>query len=293
MLLCDRCKKPIVGESKKLLDVCPDCYAQVMNYITLGSPNVGISQARIVERLGRKSSPKVFAFILILLSLLTISSYLAISTYAQYEAPFQNERQLANSLQSDLMSEQSTVQVAATQILKYQTQNANLSARVASLNQSLASEGRNISSLEGLVSSLQSQSTKLENTVAVLKDNLTALQNRSATYVIWNVPVKVNAGYFLFETVPDTFDYHDNFSSTIPVNVYYFNSSQYVQWFTQKTISGDYVNFTSTKDQSDTFTLSEGCGGYVVIYSFTSTGTIYPNVSATYDPATKPTGSCA
>jgi hypothetical protein len=97
MLLCDRCKKPIVGESKKLLDVCPDCYAQVMNYITLGSPSVGISQARIVERLGRKSSPKVFAFILILLSLLTISSYLAISTYAQYEAPFQNERQLANS----------------------------------------------------------------------------------------------------------------------------------------------------------------------------------------------------
>lgn len=108
MLLCDRCKKPIVGESKKLLDVCPDCYAQVMNYISLGSSNIGISQARVIEKLGRKSSPKLFALILILISLLTVSSDVALSTYAQYEAPFQNEQQLANSLQGNLTSEQST-----------------------------------------------------------------------------------------------------------------------------------------------------------------------------------------
>jgi len=293
MLLCDRCKKPIVGESKKLLDVCPDCYAQVMNYITLGSPNVGVTQARVIEKLGRRSSPKLFALMLILVSLITVSSYVAISTYAQYEAPFQNEQQLANSLEGNLVSEQSTVQAAATQILKYQSLNANLSASVASLNQSLIEAGRNISSLQGLVASLKTQSSSLQKAVTVLRNNLTELQNRSTTFVIWNVPVNVSAGYFLFETVPDTFDYHDNFSSSVPINVYYFNSTQYVQWFTHKTISGNYLNFSSTERQSDTFKLAEGCGGYVVIYSFTTTGTIYPNVSATYNPASKPTGSCA
>jgi hypothetical protein len=293
MLLCDRCKKPIVGESKKLLDVCPDCYAQVMNYIALGSPNVGISQAKMIEKLGRRSSPGLFALILILVSLITVSSYVAISTYAQYEAPFQNETQLANSLQGNLVSEQSTVQVAATQILKVQSENANLSASVASLNQSLIGAGRNISSLEGLVASLKIQTSSLQKAVTVLQNNLTELQNRSTTFAIWNVPVNVSAGYFLFETVPDTFDYHDNFSSSVPINVYYFNSTQYVQWFTHKTVSGDYLNFSSTDRQSDTFKLAEGCGGYVVIYSFNSTGTIYPNISATYNPASKPTGSCA
>ncbi|HYB04436.1 MAG TPA: hypothetical protein VED17_08240 [Nitrososphaerales archaeon] len=293
MLLCDRCKKPIVGESKKLLDVCPDCYAQVMNYITLGSPNVGVTQARVIEKLGRRSSPKLFALMLILVSLITVSSYVAISTYAQYEAPFQNEQQLANSLEGNLVSEQSTVQAAATQILKYQSLNANLSASVASLNQSLIEAGRNISSLQGLVASLKTQSSSLQKAVSVLQNNLAELQNRSTTFAIWNVPVNVSAGYFLFETVPDTFDYHDNFSSSVPINVYYFNSTQYVQWFTHKTISGNYLNFSSTERQSDTFKLAEGCGGYVVIYSFTTTGTIYPNVSATYNPASKPTGSCA
>jgi len=293
MLLCDRCKKPIVGESKKLLDVCPDCYAQVMNYITLGSPNVGVTQARVIEKLGRRSSPKLFALMLILVSLITVSSYVAISTYAQYEAPFQNEQQLANSLEGNLVSEQSTVQAAATQILKYQSLNANLSASVASLNQSLIEAGRNISSLQGLVASLKTQSSSLQKAVSVLQNNLAELQNRSTTFAIWNVPVNVSAGYFLFETVPDTFDYHDNFSSSVPINVYYFNSTQYVQWFTHKTISGNYLNFSSTERQSDTFKLAEGCGGYVVIYSFTTTGIIYPNISATYNPASKPTGSCA
>ena len=293
MLLCDRCKKPIVGESKKLLDVCPDCYAQVMSYISYGSPNVGITQARVVGKFGRRASPKIFALFLVLLAMLTVSSYLAISTYAQYEAPFQNERQLAGALAGNLTSEQSTVQAAATVILKYKSENANLTAQVASLNQTIIGDSRNISSLQGLISSLKSQSSSLQNTVAVLQNNITQLQNRGSTFVIWNVPVNASAGYFLFETVPDTFDYHDNFSSTVPVNVYYFNSSQFVQWYTHKPISGDYPNFTSTKSQADTFKLAEGCGGYVVIYSFTTTGTIFPNVSATYNPAPKPTGSCA
>ncbi len=293
MLLCDKCKKPIVGESKKLLDVCPDCYDQVMNYIAAGTPNYGITQARIISRIGRKFSSRVVATIVILLVLLSFSSYFAYYTYSQYEAPFQTERQLVNALQGNLTQEQSTIQTAATLILKYRAANANLTNQVDSLNQSLISVGRNITALQGIISSLKSQSSSLQNTVSVLMDNITLLKNKTNTFVIWNVPVNVSSGYFLFETVPDTFDYHDNFTATAPLTVYYFNSTQFVQWYTSKTISGNYTKYSSTEKQSDTFTLAEGCGGYVVIYFFSSAGIIRPNVSATYDPASRPTGSCS
>ena len=293
MLLCDRCKKPIVGESKKLLDVCPDCYYQVMTYISSGGGNVGITRARLIGKIGRRVSPKIFATIVILVAMLAVSSYYAVSVYNQYEAPFVSERQLANVLAGNLTQEQTTVQAAATLILKYKSQNSNLSSQVASLNQTLAYDDRNITSLQGVISSLKAQSSNLQNAVSVLRNNITALQDRNSTFVIWNVPVNVSSGYFLFETVPDTFDYHDSFTSTTPVDVFYFNSTQFVQWYSHENVSGDYLNFTNTKVQSDTFTLSEGCGGYVVIYSFIKAGTIYPNVSATYNPAPKPTGSCS
>ncbi len=293
MLLCDRCKKPIVGESKKLLDVCPDCYFQVMSYISTGNANVGITQARVIGRLGRRFTSKLFLALVLLVILLTISSGVAISTYTQYQAPLQNEHQLVNALSGNLTQEQSIVQAAATVILKYKAQIANLSSQVAALSQSAASDRSNISSLEGIVASLKTQSNSLENTVSVLQNNITQLKEKGSNFLIWDVPVNASSGYFLFETVPDTFDYHDNFSSTVPVDVYYFNSSQFVQWYSHQKISGSYVNFTGTERQSDTFKLGEGCGGYVVIYSFESTGTIFPNVSATYYPAPKSTGSCS
>lgn len=292
MLLCDRCKKPIVGESKKLLDVCPDCYYQVMSYISTGNPNVGIAQARIIGRIRKKFYSKSFALIIVLIALLIVSSYAALSTYAEYEAPFTNERNLANSLAGNLTQEQSTVQAAATLVYKYKSENSNLTAEAAAMNQTVASDQSNIAALEGMVSSLKSQSSSLQNTVQVLKNNLTQLQSRGATFVIWNSPVNVSAGYFLFETVPDTFDYHDNFTSTVPIDVFYFNSSQFIQWYAHQVISGNYTNFVTTKNQSDTFKLAEGCGGYIVIYSFFIAGTIYPNVSATYNPAPRPTGTC-
>jgi len=294
MLLCDRCKKPIAeGESKKLLDVCPDCYYQVMSYISTGNPNVGITQARVIGRIGRRFASKTLALVILLIVLLSVSSYFAVSTYTQYEAPLQSERQLANSLAGNLTQEQSTVAAAATVILNYKAQNANLTSQVNSLSSTVAGDARNISSLLGIVASLKTQSSSLQNTVAVLQNNITALKAKGSTFVIWNVPVNVSAGYFLFETVPDTFDYHDNFTSTVPVDVFYFNSSQFVQWFSHLPVSGAYVNYTGTDKQSDTFKLAEGCGGYVVIYAFASSGTIYPIVSATYNPAAKPTGSCA
>lgn len=293
MLLCDRCKKPIVGESKKLLDVCPECYYQVMSYISTGTPNVGISQALVIRRLKKKFSSKTFALIVILIALLVVSSYSALSTYAQYEAPFENERNLANSLAGNLTQEQSTVEAAANLVYQYKLENTNLTSQAASLNQTVESADRNITALQAMVSSLKLQSSSLESTVQVLKNNLTQLQSRGATFLIWNSPVNVSAGYFLFETVPDTFDYHDNFNSSVPIDVFYFNSSQFIQWYTHGVISGNYTNFVGTKKQSDTFKLAEGCGGYIVIYSFFTAGTIYPNISATYNPATKPTGSCA
>lgn len=293
MLLCDRCKKPIVGESKKLLDVCPDCYNQVMSYISTGNPNVGVKRARLVRRLGGGFSPaRVLAVVVVLIVLLSLSTYYAYSTYNQYEAPLIGERALVSSLEGNVTQEQQTVQTAATLILKYKSQNANLTSQVASLNQTVVNDRGNISVLQGNVTALMAQSASLQSTVSMLKENLTQLQNVARTFVIWNAAVNLSAGYYLFETVPDTFAYHDNFTSTAPVDVFYFNSTQFVQWYARQSISGSYVNYTNTTHQSDTFTLGEGCGGYVVIYLFTTAGTIHPNVSATYAPAQEPTGSC-
>jgi hypothetical protein len=293
MLLCDRCKKPIVGESKKLLDVCPACYDQVMNYIVAGNANVGASQARIITGIDKRFSSKAIAIIVILLILLSFTSTVAFSTFIQYEAPFQNEKSLANILQDNLTQEQSTLQTWAKIIQNYISSNRNLTDQINAINQSLANDNQNITLLQGMISSLKSNSSSLQKTVDVLQENVTQLKNRTNTFVIWNVQVNVSSGYFLLETVPDTFDFHDDFTSSVPITVYYFNSTQFVQWYTTKTISGNYIEYTNTSNQSDTFKLAEGCGGYIAIYYFSTAGTIHPNVSATYNPASHPTGSCS
>jgi hypothetical protein len=264
-----------------------------MNYIVARTPNYGISQARIISRIGKRFQSKVVANIVILLVLLTFTSYFATTRIPSMKPHFKPKNSWRTPSKGNLTQEQSLVQTAASLILKYRSANSNLTNQVDSLNQSLISDGRNITAIQGIISSLKSQSSSLQNTVSVLRDNITLLKNKTDTFVIWNVPVNVSSGYFLFETVPDTFDYHDNFTATAPLSVYYLNSTQFVQWYTSKTISGNYTRYISSEKQSDTFTLAEGCGGYVVIYFFSTAGTIRPNVSATYDPAPRPTGSCS
>lgn len=105
-------------------------------------------------------------------------------------------------------------------------------------------------------------------------------------------------------TIPDTFDYHDNwYTSGGGIIVYYLSTNQYVQFSSNGNninyVSGTYYcsqNCSSASTAgSDTFALGEGCGGYLAVYynngGFTTT--IHPNVSVTYNPAPTATGVCA
>jgi hypothetical protein len=146
------------------------------------------------------------------------------------------------------------------------------------------------------ISSLQVQDNQYQSSVVSLQEELSsAAKQIRQTFTTWNVNQTCFANCFLFGTIPDTFDYHDTFTSSVPVDVFYFTDIQFVQWYVNGTngISGSYTSYLNTMSQSDTFTLGEGCAGYVVVEYFATAGTIYPNVSVTYNPASSATGVCA
>ncbi|MDA4124779.1 MAG: hypothetical protein OK438_04925 [Thaumarchaeota archaeon] len=107
-------------------------------------------------------------------------------------------------------------------------------------------------------------------------------------------------GCVMLEGVPDSFDYHDNWVSNHPITVYYIdipslascgpynNSSAWIDCVGTHAVK----QFTGSKG-GDTFTLSEGCGGYVAIYYLTAGENITPDISVTFDPSFVGTGVCA
>ena len=106
---------------------------------------------------------------------------------------------------------------------------------------------------------------------------------------------------FLLNNVPDTFDYHDSWTSTAPVTVYYLTIEQFTEYHGCKAsttpikcVSGNFTSIGPTKNSNDVFTLAEGCGDYVVVYEFGAVGgTFYPSVMVTYKPSTILTGVCS
>ncbi|MGO9644183.1 MAG: hypothetical protein ACLPY5_05495 [Candidatus Bathyarchaeia archaeon] len=100
------------------------------------------------------------------------------------------------------------------------------------------------------------------------------------------------------EGVPDTFDFSISFNGTVPVTVYFLTFNQYVQFVNSLgSISGvsGYYSYYSTRTslQNGVFRLAEGCGGYIAVFQSIGSGIIYPNVVATYNPASSLTGVCA
>jgi hypothetical protein len=127
------------------------------------------------------------------------------------------------------------------------------------------------------------------------------------TLGIWSEPVLCPPssiqGCAFIQTVPDTFDYNDTWTSPSPVTVYFidaisfaacgpvlgsFNSTSWRTCIGSKAAH----QFTSTQGR-DVFTDGEGCAAYLVVYSASANQEILPNVSVKYNPATAPTGVCA
>lgn len=151
-----------------------------------------------------------------------------------------------------------------------------------------------------LVYNIQTTDSKINSLNQDLKNTA------GLTLAIWNTcNNKAHAGcsvgevLYWQETVPDAFAYNDVWSSTTPIMVYYLTLAQFVQFSTCTTginigcVTGSYSSVGPTMQSNDTFTLAEGCGGYIAVYTATQTGLIYPNVSITYKPASVATGTCA
>lgn len=191
------------------------------------------------------------------------------------------------SSQSEAISTQSSVISSQSQVISSQALNIT---HLTSLNTNLNSQ---VSTLNTEVTSLDSQIAADQSTISSLTAKL-----QSPTLLMWTATTAVPAGYFLYEVVPDTFDYHDTWASSQSVTVYYFSGLQFSDWYQYglSGVTGSYSTIGPTTSASDTFYLAEGCGGYVAVYSPSNSNiatTFYPNISVTYDPAAQSTGTCA
>ncbi|HVH16521.1 MAG TPA: hypothetical protein VNA15_12515 [Candidatus Angelobacter sp.] len=99
-------------------------------------------------------------------------------------------------------------------------------------------------------------------------------------------------------SVPDTYDYFVNFTSTVPIAVYFFTLGQFVQYTVcngdVSCVSGYYSSLAaSTSRLYVPFQLGEGCGDYVAIYVSSGSGIMYPSISVRQHAYFLPTGYCA
>jgi hypothetical protein len=203
-----------------------------------------------------------------------------------------------------------------------QSQNTDLQSRLTELQseanryysswQDAQTQGQSLQSqvngLQTQLDNLQAQNNYLSTQVQQLK-----LQSTSPTLSLWGCASpcqtssanawSMSVGSWREGGVPDTFTYLPQYSSTVPVGMYLLTLQQYVQFYncpytTDATtritcVSGTYTYFSSTTSLNGIFHLAEGCASYVAIYYSTQSGTIYPNVQVTYNPASSSTGVCA
>ncbi len=216
---------------------------------------------------------------LALILLIALSSTVTI----YYSQKAQNDEWQKAAQQVQIESDRAQIKNDLAQIASLQNQMLQLLNRSASQSASYQSQ----------IAILQSQIVSLQNSIIHLQAQL-----RQPTLWIWGITQQIPTGSWLIENVPDTFDYHDSWVSSGSLTVYYLDDSQYVQFANCNgaigCVSGTYYLWGPNTKANDTFTLGEGCAGYLVIY-YQNTGNnvaIYPDVSVTYNPAANLTGVC-
>ena len=140
--------------------------------------------------------------------------------------------------------------------------------------------------LESRLSNEMSTISKLENEVS------------HPTLTIWTKSMTLSSAGWLVEGVPDSFDFSVSFNSTVPVTLYFLSYEQLVQFANShgsiSSVAGQYQYYPATISLKNVvFTLAEACAGYVSVFQFRQSGTIFPNVVVTYNPSLSATGVCA
>ena len=177
------------------------------------------------------------------------------------------------------------------------------------------------------VSSLQAQNTYLSTQVQQLN-----LQTARPTLTEWGCSGTCqmsNGNAWAMDAtgariggVPDTFTYSPSYQATVPVGVFYLTLDQYVQFADCSNnadassriscVTGTYYDVLRTSSLvhdsevysctpgsasctffSYDFHLAEGCASYLAVFFSTKAGTIYPDQTITYNPASVGTGACA
>jgi len=174
---------------------------------------------------------------------------------------------------------------------------------------------------QSTVSTLTTQNESLTGRDQILQDqlnttsaNLTATLGELAatkaelahpTLTTWSVPQVINGGdWYLAAGVPDTFTFHLKVTSTGPMSASILTGEQWASaincvdsgrgntnWCMHH--SGAVVSWLSVTSVNYDFHLAEGCANYIAVFTAATKVTVRPDVSVTYNPASKPTGTCA
>lgn len=210
-----------------------------------------------------------------------------------------------------------TYVTTSAKISSLQSSTASLGAQVVSLDSITAEQQSSISSIGSITAEQQSsisfinsitaeQQSSISSIYVVFSEQASSIASLEAqlttpTLTIWTASRNIPLDSVLYETVPDTFDYNDVWTSSSPVTVYYLTVKQASEFFSctvtpvSSCVSGTYESFGPATSSNDVFRLAEGCGGYVAVYqpSGKETVTFTPNISITYHPASTATGACA
>ena len=250
--------------------------------------------------------------IMLLVGLGAIGGYITnsrIVTLQNRNSQLQTENTLLNTQNNQLST---TISNDSNQISSLQGQNSELNSQITLYQNQISSfqsENGNlnnqINNLNSQVSSLQSENSNLQNELANIQlqtNTVYACGNgNGCTLTIWTACGSTSAcpltsGSWYAEGVPDTFDFYAQFTSSVPVTVYFLSIQQVVQFYgcgSISCVSGNYQYFPASTSLDGKFTLAEGCGGYVAIFQSSTDGYMHPDVSITFNPASTSTGVCA
>ena len=162
--------------------------------------------------------------------------------------------------------------------------------------------------------SLDGRNQILKDQVKTTQDNLTATLGQLAqakadlehpNLVLWTLPQQIKGPtQWLEGGIPDTFTYHLHVSSTGPMSVSILTFDNYAKAvgcmnagvgsaYYCMNYSGAVIAWINKSQIDYDFHLAEGCAGYLAVFTSTSNITVKPNISVTYNPASKLTGVCA
>ena len=172
---------------------------------------------------------------------------------------------------------------------------------------SLGSAQHQVGSLQGHASSLAqelavSRARATEDLALYQRDEYLLLHPEITkpdllTWTDCGGPCSVGPGAVRVESVPDTFRVHIKFTATVPVTAYILGFDQWAEYdfcgFSTSCVAGSYKTFGPATSMDQQFSDATGCSGYVLVLAATKAGTISPEFSAQYDPASHITGICA